>query len=220
MCIQWKPEDYGVKSREFRSSKTCGGGGEDDRSSTGKVVIPGEVTWCLQISLFCFHGLILHISIKISEHCQTTTLPLLHRLFVLVFIPWAAVLIWSIPVSQLFTSTMPPLSIFFPIWEFVFKSPSSIQLPVIFLILAHLAWIKDFKDPVDTQSNSFISPRHLLNGRKEMSLKKSNMKNVMLLFLFLQGIVWISRPAPRNCIQIPACSWYNVERPSWISLTI
>ncbi|OPJ75149.1 hypothetical protein AV530_018579 [Patagioenas fasciata monilis] len=40
----WKPEDYGVKSREFRSSETCRRGGEDDRSTTGKVVIPGEVT--------------------------------------------------------------------------------------------------------------------------------------------------------------------------------
>lgn len=67
----------------------------------------------------------------------------------------------------------------------MFKSSSSIQLPVIFLILAHSAWIKDFKDPLHIQSNSFISPEHLLNGRKEMSLKKTTMKNVMLLFLFL-----------------------------------
>lgn len=91
--------------------------------------------------------------------------------------------------SQLFSCAVPPFSSSFlflcNLRVCVFKSPSSTQLPVIFLILAHLAWIKDFKDPLDIQSNSFISPGRLRNGRKEMSLKKSTMKNVMLLFLFL-----------------------------------
>lgn len=107
----------------------------------------------------------------------------------LVFPPLVAVLFWSIPMSGLFYCAMPSFSsclfIFFYLRICVFKSPSSIQLPVIFLILAHLGQIKGFKDPLDIQSDSFISPGHLLNGRKEMSLKKSTMKNVMLLFLFL-----------------------------------
>lgn len=86
----------------------------------------------------------------------------------------------------------------------MFKSLSSIPPPVIFLIPTHLAWIKDFQDPLDIQINSFISPRHLLNGRKEMLLEKSTMKNVMLLFLSGKGLIWISRLTPRNCIQMTA----------------
>jgi len=90
-------------------------------------------------------------------------------------------------VSHLCSCAMPPFSssvFFFNPRVCVFKS-SSIHPPVIFLILAHLAWTKDFKDSLDIQSNLFSSHAHLLNGRKEMSLKKSAMKKVMLLFLFL-----------------------------------
>lgn len=183
-----------MESNHENSGQVRFGGGREEKMTeapSGKVVIPGEVTWRLQISLFCCHDLILHISIKISEHCQTSTLPLLHEVLLchFFFSPLAAVLFWSVPVSQLFSCAMPPFSssslFVCSLRVCGFKYPSSIQLPVIFLILAHLAWIRGFKDPLDIQSNSFLSPGRFLNGRKEMPLKKSTMKNVMLFFLFL-----------------------------------
>lgn len=122
--------------------------------------------------------------------------------------------------SQLFLCAMSPFSssllFFCSLRVGIFKSPSSIQLLVIFLILAHLAWIKDFKDPLDIQSNSFISPGHLLNGRKEGNVTKEKHyeKCDAAFSLSGKGMIWISRPTPRNCIQMPACSSYNAEKPS------
>lgn len=100
-----------MESNHENSGQVRLGGGEYDRRTRGKVMIPGEVTWRLQISLFCCHGLILHISITISER-----LPNINSLFTawgssvvfffFFFSPLAVALFWTL----LFSFAMPPFS--------------------------------------------------------------------------------------------------------------
>lgn len=167
------------------------GEGECGSSTRGKVRIPGEVTWRLQISLlspallsrFNFthqyenFWALLNIS---SLYCT--------KFFcvVVLFSLLAVALFWTTLMPRLFSFTTPPFSISFTVFvlsESVFRTPFSIPLLVIFFIPTHLTWIKGFEDPLDIQSHSFTSSGHLLSGRKEMSHFSSCFSLMTLLFL-------------------------------------